>query len=264
VTARLLLGGVVDPPPWTSDLIQTLDSCTGMPGGRKWIQDGTTDSTYVFGGLASPNAEFSGTSYLRKKRNNNQPSFPPSTWGTSKNSGSYFSSADEIPQSSDRGPSFPPESRFESDFNPVPHVTRHSRLGQSIAYSSTTSLNMTFDDSAASRAHARSHSMDSLGYTNSPSPNPFASSAAYGLMSGLSDENGRGSSYIVPKPELIKPLEPHEGIARAIALYDFQAVQPDDLSFSKGDVITIVQKSNSSEDWYMDSPLLFSQPNYSM
>jgi hypothetical protein len=31
--------------------------------------------------------------------------------------------------------------------------------------------------------------------------------------------------YITPKPELVKPLLPHEGIARAIALYDFKAIE---------------------------------------
>jgi hypothetical protein len=32
-------------------------------------------------------------------------------------------------------------------------------------------------------------------------------------------------SFIKTKPELAKPLLPHEGVARAIALYDFQAAQ---------------------------------------
>jgi len=56
--------------------------------------------------------------------------------------------------------------------------------------------------------------------------------------------------FIKPKPELIQPLQPHEGVARAIALYNFQAVESGDLSFSKGDVITIVEKSNSMNDWW--------------
>jgi len=32
-------------------------------------------------------------------------------------------------------------------------------------------------------------------------------------------------SYIQPKPQLMRPLDPGEGIARAIALYDFKAVE---------------------------------------
>jgi hypothetical protein len=33
------------------------------------------------------------------------------------------------------------------------------------------------------------------------------------------------SPFIKPKPELSRPLLPHEGVARAIALYDFRAAQ---------------------------------------
>ncbi|KAF8058241.1 hypothetical protein FPV67DRAFT_1676597 [Lyophyllum atratum] len=258
VTARLLLGGAVDPPEWASDLIQTLDSCTGMPGGRKWIEDGTTDDgTYAFGGQASPGAEPS-TSYLRKKRKSEQ-SFPPSTWGSPKNSGSYFSSTDEIPRTSSRepattwdhvDPSFPFEARFESDFTPSPHSIRHARLSHSISYAATSPLDLPDDDSATSRSHTRSHSMASPRYTNPSPSNPFTSSSTYSPRLSHYADDKRATPSIAPKPELVKPLQPHEGIARAIALYDFQAVEPGDLSFSKGDVITIVEKSKSSQDWW--------------
>ncbi|GLB36505.1 putative las17-binding protein actin regulator [Lyophyllum shimeji] len=260
VTARLLLGGAVNAPEWTSDLIQTLDSCTGMPGGRKWVQDGIADGTYVFGGLASPSAESNGTSYLRKKRKSSQPSFPPSTWGTPKDSGSYFTT-DEISRTSNGGhitawarghPSFPTEARFESDFDTIPHPTRHTRLSQSLSYSSTRPLDTTFDDPVTSRSHGRSYSMASPRFTDAPSPNPFADSTATTPRSSVHDDGRRASSssYIAPKPELLKALEPHEGVGRAIALYDFKAVEPGDLSFAKGDVITIVKKSGSSDDWW--------------
>jgi len=56
--------------------------------------------------------------------------------------------------------------------------------------------------------------------------------------------------YIRPREELTKPLSPYEGVARAIALYDFNAVEDGDLSFQKGDVIVITKKSNSTDDWW--------------
>ncbi|KAL6303318.1 hypothetical protein BKA93DRAFT_789148 [Sparassis latifolia] len=63
-----------------------------------------------------------------------------------------------------------------------------------------------------------------------------------------------GSSYkqvkLAPKTELTKPLKPQEGIARAIALYNFKAVQPDDLSFTKGQVIVVTQKSQDTNTWW--------------
>ncbi|KAF4622956.1 hypothetical protein D9613_002181 [Agrocybe pediades] len=36
----------------------------------------------------------------------------------------------------------------------------------------------------------------------------------------------------------------------AVALYDFTAVQDGDISFRQGDVIEIIQKSESTDDWW--------------
>jgi len=45
-------------------------------------------------------------------------------------------------------------------------------------------------------------------------------------------------------------LPPGQGVARAIALFDFNAVEPGDLSFSKGQVITVTEKSSTSDTWW--------------
>jgi hypothetical protein len=56
---------------------------------------------------------------------------------------------------------------------------------------------------------------------------------------------------IKPREELASPLLPHEGVARAIALFNFDAVEDGDLSFRKGDVIVITKKSDSTDDWHV-------------
>ena len=74
---------------------------------------------------------------------------------------------------------------------------------------------------------------------------------------------------IIPKAELTVPLAPGEGVGRAIALFDFNAtevcdqplivaslfmwfaLQSGDISFSKGDVITITEKTGSADTWYV-------------
>ena len=75
---------------------------------------------------------------------------------------------------------------------------------------------------------------------------------------------------LTTKPGLSSPLQPGDGIARAIALFDFRAVQvslrqiglsdqnnttyffqPGDLSFVKGDVITVTEKSDNTDTWYV-------------
>ncbi|KAI6032070.1 hypothetical protein BKA83DRAFT_4209575 [Pisolithus microcarpus] len=47
-----------------------------------------------------------------------------------------------------------------------------------------------------------------------------------------------------------KPFSPQDGVARAIALYNFHAVEAGDLTFSKGDVIVVTRKSDSTDDWW--------------
>ncbi|KAF8682809.1 hypothetical protein RHS04_02237, partial [Rhizoctonia solani] len=53
---------------------------------------------------------------------------------------------------------------------------------------------------------------------------------------------------ISTKPGLRDPQA--EGVARAIALFDFIAQESGDLSFNKGDIITVMKKTNSTDDWW--------------
>ncbi|KAG8685687.1 hypothetical protein FRC08_012970 [Ceratobasidium sp. 394] len=53
---------------------------------------------------------------------------------------------------------------------------------------------------------------------------------------------------ISTKPGLTGPQT--EGVARAIALFDFVAQESGDLSFNKGDVIIVLKKTNSIDDWW--------------
>ena len=120
VTARLLLGGHVHPPAWATQLVKTLEACTGLPGNRQWINDQAGRSlggSYTFGGLASPGSGSSPSFFRRKKKGGLN--FPPASWGSETNGGSYFT--DAAPPSHSRnmtwsGTSPLTSSRFESDF----------------------------------------------------------------------------------------------------------------------------------------------------
>ncbi|EJU00985.1 DUF500-domain-containing protein, partial [Dacryopinax primogenitus] len=68
VTAQQLLSGAVPPPYWAEPLIRALEACTGLPGGRKWINEDMDDwiaspnpynpsrmgGGYEFGGIGTP------------------------------------------------------------------------------------------------------------------------------------------------------------------------------------------------------------------
>ncbi|KAI5124477.1 hypothetical protein M0805_008359 [Coniferiporia weirii] len=75
--------------------------------------------------------------------------------------------------------------------------------------------------------------------SDTTSDNPLDRVTAFG-------ETGR----TVPKLGLNKSLSLHEGVGRAVALYNFKAVEAGDLSFNKGQIITITKKSDKTDDWW--------------
>jgi hypothetical protein len=102
ISVKALLSGAIPPPQWAQPLVVTLQSCTGMPGGREWVHDSpatlspaaergdpfaaaaSNSREYAFGGVASPGSVTPGISKKKKT------SFPPMTWGRTKSTGSYF------------------------------------------------------------------------------------------------------------------------------------------------------------------------------
>ena len=67
--------------------------------------------------------------------------------------------------------------------------------------------------------------------------------------------------FIAPKRELTTPM-PSDGIARAIALFDFNAVQSGDLSFNKGQIITITEKSDETNTWSAEGTITSAASRY--
>jgi len=272
VSAKQILSGSITPPDWAQTLIRTLETCTSAPGGRAWVADyrSSQNSSYAFGGIASPNAEVPQVLRKQQRKSSNISPFPPNSWGARKNSGSYFGPpAEEAVSGSswdyDSAPQIdglPPfDTRFESDFV----LTARSRVrhapGQSL------------DSSMGTSPHAPLQSTHSRSSSSAASAmNPFFAQAeresdGYDITSPfgptLEDEDnpfGPGSRVVDVAAAryreaerdrmLSRPLAQGEGIGRAIALFDFHAVEPGDLSFSKGQVITITEKSDSTDTWW--------------
>jgi SH3 domain-containing YSC84-like protein 1 len=270
VSSKQILSGGVTPPDWAQTLVRTLESCTSPPGGRAWVADDPSSrgSSYAFGGIASKNAEVPPSLRKQPQKSSTTTSFPPSSWGARRNSGSYFGPPreeaisgsawdyDQPPRIDD--PSF--ETGFESDFVPTGRSRRQHTPGQSL------------DSSMGSSSPARQQPGHSRSSSSAASAsNPFQSQVerendGYDIASPfgptLEDEGnpfGPGSRVVDAAATryreaerdrvLGKPLAQGEGIGRAIALFDFRAVEPGDLSFSKGQVITITEKSESKDTW---------------
>jgi SH3 domain-containing YSC84-like protein 1 len=216
VTARMLLGGTIEPPDWASPLIKTLEACTRMPGGREWINDfsgGTSESTYAFGGgTASPGSRVNTPSSLQKKKKKDAPAFPPPTWQLDTQSDSFSSQAARQTHSRNHtwdGGDYPFHSTSHSS-----DLTSQQKSSQFLDRS-LVSTNSSFEDpfTANSNPFSRKSSM-----YKSTSSTP----------SSLSEKNDPFRSLtpvVKPREELARPLLPHEGICRAVAIYDFNAVE---------------------------------------
>lgn len=229
VSAKQLLSGVVEIPPWASSLVRTLETCTSLPGGRKWIHDTAENpGDYLFSGIPSPASEVPITT-TPKKRSITSP------FGGHKKSSSYFSrvpSSDSLSsrhvhaRSSSASPFQNPfESDYkEEDFLASPHLGGGSRL-------------VDIDDSDA--------------YVPQEAYRDRTSNIEGSLLDDF-DEYGQKEkpTPVKYKRTLSTPLVPGE-VGRVIALYDFRARESGDLSFSKGDVINVLTKSNSTSDWWV-------------
>ncbi|KAH6916794.1 SH3 domain-containing protein [Coprinopsis sp. MPI-PUGE-AT-0042] len=231
VTARMLLGGMVDPPVWAQPLINVLETCTRFPGGREWIEEHNrnTDAPYMFGSgvsspAASPTLSRSSSFFSRKKKP--QVGFPPASWMTPP---------DGSPVPEDNYHAAPARrGTFDSDFMPSPSPSRR------LSYAEPTPPTNPFTR-PPHLAHMRSNSMFTPPSRQS-SVNGDDSLADWQLEQGFLANRSKSLSHrrpIQPKPELSRPLDPFEGVARAIALFDFQAVE----------IITVTKKSDRTEDW---------------
>ncbi|KAL1753238.1 hypothetical protein FB107DRAFT_218305, partial [Schizophyllum commune] len=233
VSAKQLLSGAIEPPAWARPLIQTLEVRTGLPGNRPWVHDRSvsdfgTGSGYAFGGIGSGgNTPSTPAQLKKKKRDNGKAQFPPESWNEGPDD--YFGSTmsrryDDT--ATNATASF--GTKFESDFVPEDEGRRHPHL--------------TNKPNANNDLYGNAPN-DLFGdYSPPPSPPIALNGGAFGPTSP--------KPHITPKPELTRPLGPGEGVARAIALYNFDAVEPGDLSFAKGDVITVTKKSQSTDDWW--------------
>ena len=263
VTARMLLSGTVDKPEWAQTLIQTLEDCTGAPVGRRWVQElqGHNTGNYIFSGSGSPGTE-TGPSTLKKKerpgyfRRASSSSIFDFSRSQEDVEDPYLrtnASTNSRKKSANTTPYF--ETQFESDFVPETELRKHKRLAstgssrwpdeeddweEGSPFNSTPETQST-GQSGVSRdwSHRRSVSA----YTPKTYTTDDYTSVIRNRVNSLSSDNDGSQDWIedldgrpppgydphkpkiAPKKELVKPLTPADGVARAIALYDFNAVQ---------------------------------------
>ncbi|RIA94693.1 DUF500 and domain-containing protein [Glomus cerebriforme] len=77
----------------------------------------------------------------------------------------------------------------------------------------------------------------------------YKSSITSNSQKSFSYHSASSKPPLAPKPK--PPMPPRKKLETAIASYDFQGEQDDDLSFNKGDIIIIIKKTDSTNDWWV-------------
>jgi len=238
-----------------------------MPGGRQWINDEanrTPGGSYVFGGLSSPDRSGSNTPSFLKKKKKPEP-YPPAKWGTETASGSYFTP--DAPQSHSRNMTWDggnsSSNNFATKFDPdYPTATQTHRPQYSWTGPGADSYNSRSPVNPFTSSQNSTGNQASSNYGAKSDNTPYngqrrATSANYNNRSLLDESEGEEDiwlssgpaaaqptsstspkPFIQPREELTRPLHPHEGIARAIALFDFNAVEVFDTFFFGGSLST--------------------------
>lgn len=259
VTAKALLSGAVDVPDWALPLISTLEACVGIPGGKKWVKDSLDTSErrgYAFGdGIGSPDSERGPLGW--KKGHTPSASLPANSGSRKKTGGSYFDSEfgeTPVPQSRTRkliddgsaANNFP--EHFDSDFNPQETSPKgHPLLSLRTPAQSHTSFvpDSPFNDLppfpiSSKNGYGHNRSASSASYMKGSQKHrfpqfsdPFASAPMIEDIDDVGDidhprllpKNTASKPHITAKAGLTSPLDPTEGVARAIALFDFKGVE---------------------------------------
>ncbi|PHH62288.1 hypothetical protein CDD81_7276 [Ophiocordyceps australis] len=116
----------------------------------------------------------------------------------------------------------------------------HNRTGAALSRSSTWQDDIYDRPSPAARSNT--FSPDDSDYVYRDHPLPSQKTGASSIAPG------RPSA---PKPNFGAPRKPPLlGKNEAIALFTFEADQPGDLGFKKGDIITVLKKTESDNDWW--------------
>lgn len=273
VAVKSLLSGVVSQPDWAAPLYQALQESILPRGGPGWVIDSEQQDTgYAFEGVQGTSED--GSSRLtyddpsRLSRNPTSsnssthapPSFPPPTWvqsgsdlnnparSTSSSSGRLSSqprqSWEELARQDTKSATSNFETQFESDFQDELTPSRSHRRNESSPISPSDPF---APPPYSELSHGRTNSMANS-FSNSNRVNST-------LSHNTSVNNGfpadvKERPVLSPREELRSPISENRGIGRAIALFDFEAVEPGDLSFSKGQVIIITEKSTNTDTWW--------------
>jgi SH3 domain-containing YSC84-like protein 1 len=250
---KSLLSGVVFQPDWAAPLYQALQAYTGPRGNSDWIHDAPQQNTgYGFEGLeGTPDGRISAS--RSRRDNNNRPVFPPSTWAHPEQSRSTFDSDfsnhqpslsssssraerprqswEELARQDTKSATATFQTQFDSDFQDEPSSPRsHRRNFSGPPDPSDPFAPPPYTESPKPRFATLNHGRTNSAYSTANSFRARGSMSRHSPVSDGwdefgSDSKGRERPVFTQREELRQPISENQGVGRAIALFDFNAVE---------------------------------------
>ncbi|KAK9470791.1 uncharacterized protein V1510DRAFT_422172 [Dipodascopsis tothii] len=228
VTAKQLLSGAIEPPTAADPLMRVLDSRIFRGNFQSVYDDDIYNDVPVFG-------------------DDDTDSLDTDTYGPSRSSSR---------RNRDRELDHAPSSRrggyddYDDDY--APSRSRSSRLGRGTQTSWKDDVYDRDSNERFQRQHFESTYSDKPSRPSAPKPN-FGNSRSDSYGNGGSRGNGSGSgagrSGTIGAGSAGSVAAAAAG-SQAVALFTFDGEQDGDLGFRKGDIIQIVKKTNSQNDWW--------------
>lgn len=250
-TSKMILSGRVRVPPAADPLLHILESrafnFTG-PG-----HDDDADEFYDDDQNSDENSRYYDDipdSFDSADESSTRPNTKSSRRGISQGSRSRY----EDPVYDDESDS----ADDERDYGRSPDKSASHNIGPHVDRGTKPRTNTRWEDDLYDRAS---------GYASKEYDNARGNTRSYGRERGYSqrhgqdyfsgDNNADNSSHKMSKIDIDNnhsraksPTSLHSTSQTAVALYNFAGEQSGDLAFKKGDVITILKKSDSQNDWW--------------
>ncbi|KAJ2331370.1 hypothetical protein GGH92_009251 [Coemansia sp. RSA 2673] len=273
VRAQELLSGVINPPPQADVLYRALDlratplsnpSTYGTPGSGSGTPGYGTNTMASTPGVSSPAPLAASSSYLNSSISQTGHTTGAAAagygaapgYGASASTSGYGANAASTGYGANAGTS--------SGYGANAGTSGYGANAGTSGYGANAGTSSGYGAYAGAAGNGKDRNLETpSALSSAPSAygadtSTFGAAPPYGAAAaGYKANDESGSNYYTPpagdtkkRPPPPPPPAPAPANPRAVALYDFAGDQEGDLPFNKGDLITVTEKTESSNDWW--------------
>ncbi|KAJ1919438.1 hypothetical protein GGI16_005034 [Coemansia sp. S142-1] len=274
VRAQELLSGVINPPPQADVLYRALDlratplsnpSTYGTPGSGSGTPGYGTNTMASTPGVSSPAPLAASSSYLNSSisQTGHTTGAAAAGYGAAPGYGASASTSGYGANAASTS-GYGANAGTSSGYGANAGTSGYGANAGTSGYGANAGTSSGYGAYAGAAGNGKDRNLETpAALSSAPSAygadtSTFGAAPPYGAAAaGYKANDESGSSYYTPpagdtkkRPPPPPPPAPAPANPRAVALYDFAGDQEGDLPFNKGDLITVTEKTESSNDWW--------------